>query len=73
MCSPNAFSLKGPVIDTVPLPHDVLPWMTEEIMSARREKRKGERIWRKSRLKVHLQVFIALCLILKNLIHDEKE
>ena len=52
---------------------DVQPWMTEEIMSARREKRKGERVWRKSRLEVYLQMFIALCLILKNLIHGEKE
>ena len=42
-------------------------------MSARRERRKGERIWRKSRLEVHLQMFIALGLILKNLIHDEEQ
>ena len=27
------------------VPRDVQPWMTEEIMSARREKRKGERIY----------------------------
>ena len=54
-------------------PRDVQPWMTEEIMSARREKRKEEWVWRKSRLEVHLQMFIALCLILKNLIHGEKE
>ena len=53
-------------------PRDVQPLMTEEIMSARREKRKGERVGRKSRLEVHLQMFIALCLILKNLIHGEK-
>ena len=55
------------------VPRDVQPWMTEEIMSARGEKRNGQRIWRKSRLEVHLQMFIALCLILKNLIHGEKE
>ena len=55
------------------VPRDVQPWMTGEIMSARREKRKGERVWRKSRLEIHLQMFIALCLILKNLIHGEKE
>ena len=42
-------------------------------MSARREKRKGEWIWRKSWLEVHLQMLIALCLFLKNLIHGEKE
>ena len=47
--------------------------MTEKILSARREKRKGERVWRKFRLELHLQMFIALCLILKNLIHGEKE
>ena len=55
------------------VPRDVQPWMTKEIMSARREKRKGERIWRKSQLEVHLQMFIALCLILTNLIHGEKK
>ena len=55
------------------VPRDVQPWVTEEIISARREKRKGEQIWRKSRLEVHLQMFITLCLILKNLIHGEKE
>ena len=38
---------------------DTQSWMTEEIMSARREKRKGERVWRKYRLEVHLQMFIA--------------
>ena len=42
-------------------------------MSARREKHKGERVWRKSRLEVHLQMFIALCLILINIIHCVKE
>ena len=52
---------------------DVQPWLTDEIMSARMEIRKGERICRKSRLEVHLQMFIALCLILKILIHGEKE
>ena len=55
------------------VPRDVLPWVTEEIMSARREKRKGEWVWRKSRLEVHLQMFIALCLTLKNSIHGKKE
>ena len=47
------------------VPRDVQPWMTEEIMSARREKRKG--------LEVHLQMFMARCLIFLNLIHGEKE
>ena len=43
----------------------VQPSMTKEIMSARREERKGEWVWRKSWLDVHLQMCIALCLILK--------
>ena len=55
------------------VPRDVQPWMTEEIMSARKEKRKGELDWIQSRLEVHLQMFIALCLNLKNLIHGETE
>ena len=37
---------------------DIQLWMTEEIMSARRERRKGERIWRISRLESHLHMFI---------------
>ena len=55
------------------VPRDVQPWMTEEIMSARREKHKEERVWGKSRLEVHLQMLIALCMIKKNIIHGEKE
>ena len=42
------------------IPRDEQPLMNEEIMFARREKRKGERVWRKSRLEVHIQMFIAL-------------
>ena len=36
------------------VPRDVQSWMTDEIMSARREKRKGERVWRKSRFRCSL-------------------
>ena len=38
------------------VPRDVQPWMTEE-KSARRESVKGEWVWRKSRLEVHLHMF----------------
>ena len=43
--------------------------MSEEILSVKREKRKSERIWRKTKLTVHLEIFHALCLKLKTLIH----
>ena len=49
------------------------PWMSEEILSVTREKRKSERIWRKTKLTVHLKIFRALCLKLKTLIYDAKE
>ena len=49
------------------------PWMSEEILSVKREKRKSERIWRKTKLTVHLEIFRALCLKLKTLIYDAKE
>ena len=35
--------------------------------------RKSERIWRKTKLTVHLEIFRALCLKLKTLIYDAKE
>ena len=47
--------------------------MSEEILSVKREKRKSERIWRKTKLTVHLEIFRALCLKLKTLIYDAKE
>ena len=49
------------------------PRMSEEIISVKREKRKSERIWRKAKLTVHLEIFCALCLKLKALIYDAKE
>ena len=52
---------------------DLQPWMSEEILSVKREKRKSEQIWRKTKLIVHLEIFRALCLKLKTLIHDAKE
>ena len=47
--------------------------MSEEILSVKREKQKSEQIWRKTKLIVHLEIFRALCLKLKTLIHDAKE
>ena len=44
---------------------DLQPW--------KREKRKSEQIWRKTKLTVHLEIYRALCLKLKTLIHDSKE
>ena len=52
---------------------DLQPWMSEEILSVKREKRKSERTWRKTKLTVHLEIFRALCLKLKTLIHVAKE
>ena len=49
------------------------PWMSEEILFVKREKRKSERIWRKTKLTVCLEIFRALCLNLKTLIYDAKE
>ena len=47
--------------------------MSEEILSVKRKKRKSEQIWRKTKLIIHLEIFHALCLKLKTLIHDAKE
>ena len=52
---------------------DLQPWMSEEILSVKREKRKSERTWRKTKLTVHLEIFRALCLKLKTLIYEAKE
>ena len=52
---------------------DLQPWMSEEILSVKREKRKSKRTWRKTKLTVHLEIFCALCLKLKTLIYEAKE
>ena len=36
------------------------PWMSKEILSVKREKRKSERFWKTSKLTVHLEIFRAL-------------
>ena len=40
-------------------------WMTEEVHSIKRAKRKSERVWRKSKLTVHRLIFKEHCLKLK--------
>ena len=52
---------------------DLQPWISEEILSVKREKQKSEQIWKKIKLIVHLEIFRALCLNLKTLIHDAKK
>ena len=52
---------------------DLQPWMFEEIVFVKREKRKSERTWRKTKLTVHFEIFCALCLKLKTLIHVANE
>ena len=47
--------------------------MSEEILSVKREKRKSEQVWRKTKLTVRLEIYRALCLKLKTVIHDSKE
>ena len=42
------------------------PWIFEEILSVKREKRKSERIRRKTKLTVHLEIFRALFLKFKH-------
>ena len=37
---------------------DLQPWMSEKILSVKREKRKSERTWRKTKLTVHLEIFV---------------
>ena len=48
-------------------------WMSEEILSVKREKRKSELTWRKTKLTGHLEIFRALCLKLKTLIYDARK
>ena len=41
---------------------DMREWMTEEVHSIKRAKRKCERVWRKSKLTVHRLIFKEHCL-----------
>ena len=38
---------------------------TEEILSAKRKRRRDERIWRKSKLTVHQEIYHHSCLLVK--------
>ena len=53
-------------VKTISFPsRDPNPWMTEEILSAKRKRRKDERIWRKSRLTVHFEIYRDSCMMVK--------
>ena len=38
---------------------EMVPWINEDILAAKRERRKCERIWRSTRLTVHREIYIA--------------
>ena len=48
-------------------------WYTEELREAKREKRKSERRWRKTRLEVHHQDYQNKCIDANRLLHDAKQ
>ena len=50
----------------------IQPWINEDILTTKRIKRKHERLWRKTKLHVHLESFIVVCNKLKYLIRDAK-
>ena len=39
--------------------------MTDEVLAIKRKKRKSEKMWRKLKLVVHLQIYESNCAILK--------
>ena len=49
------------------------PWFTEEILSAKRERRKAERRWRSSKLQIHLDMFILAHRKVTKLCFDAKQ
>ena len=48
------------------------PWINDNILAIKRIKRKHERLWRKTKLHVHLDSFILVCKELKDLISKAK-
>jgi hypothetical protein len=49
------------------------PWYTEELREAKQEKRHRERVWRKSKLEVHHQLYLEQCQTVSKLLHTTKE
>lgn len=48
------------------------PWINEDILSAKREKRKAEKQWRKSRLAVHKELYKDMCVQVKEAVKKAK-
>jgi len=52
--------------------HTPNPWINDQIIQAKRERRRRENDWRKSKLTVHLDIYKEHCQNVKNLIEKEK-
>ena len=48
------------------------PWISEDILSAKRDRRSTEKMWRKSNLTVHKLIYKEKCEIVKELIQKSK-
>ncbi len=62
----------APVKQRVIVDHPSQPWINEAILSAKRERRKAERRWRKSGLEVHKLAYKDLCSNVKGLVANAK-
>ena len=51
----------------------LIPWINDDILAAKRKRRKYERRWRSSRLTVHKEIYLAQKAIVKNAIDNAKK
>lgn len=48
-------------------------WYSEELHTAKREKRKAERVWRRTNLEIHRQIYREKCLLSSRLLFQSKQ
>jgi len=58
-------------IKTFPV-RQMIPWFSDEIEDAKQQRRKLERLWRRTRLTVHRQMYQAQRRLFNDLMHSEK-
>ena len=54
----NALNSHAPVISKTITIHSDAPWYNDDIAEAKREKRRAEKLWRKTKLTVHREIYV---------------
>ena len=69
----NVINKHAPLVTKEIILRPSSPWYTDELRAAKRERRKAERRWRRTKLTVHREMFLEVCQCSNELLLDVKK